>query len=550
MTSPASPAPISTPVQSAPAATALTESAARVIAHARALGDKGEVAAAVEALRALMVFEPDHPLARANIGQFMIDLGQFDEAIAIFERLAAEGHDISLARAGHARALFAKEDWPRAWTAFGVRFSLMQHAPKLERTRADGTKVPFPAWDGTRTPKHLCVIAEQGLGDTIQFARYLHHVVARGIPATLVVPGKLKRLVATMDLPIGLAATEDTLKLDSSIDWIAIQDLPWRLGIAPEDYATPAVYLKAEADRVADWAARLPSAALRIGICWRGNAANSADRFRSATLADFAPLAAIPGAKLVSLQKGDGVAAEIAACGFADRVVDLGADFDAGDDAFVDTAAVMENLDLIVTVDTSVGHVAGALGRPTRLLLSANRADWRWLARERDNVWYPATTVHRQPRQGDWKALTATIAAEIARSLAHPATNAGTPAVPVSIGELLDKMTILAIKAERLSDAEKLKNVARELNLLEETKSAVVPDDTRIDALVGELRAVNEALWDIEERIRHYEAEKRFDQAFIETARSVYVQNDHRARLKQRINDLSGSALREEKSYA
>lgn len=533
-----------------PGAAPTLDRAAAAVARARALGDAGKTDAAIEMLRCVLLFDPGHPAARANLGQFLIDAGALDEAIAIFERLAAEGQRIPLALGGYARALFLKEDWTRAWPAFQVRFMLMKEPPKVERTRPDGTRVPFPAWDGTGTPKRLYVIAEQGLGDTIQFARYIDRLEARGTAVTLVAPARLKRLLATLPARFDFAPAENGLALDPTIAWIPAQDLVWRLGIAPEDYAAPAPFLKAEEALVARWRDRLPKAALRIGICWRGNTDNTADRFRSATLEDFAPLAAIPGVRLVSLQKGGDVAAEIAATSFADRIVDLGADFDAGADAFVDTAAVMENLDLIVTVDTSVAHVAAGLGRPTRIMLSATRADWRWLARDRDTVWYPTATLHRQPRQGDWKTVTASIAAEITRDLARVRADAANPAVPCSVGELLDKMTILAIKAERLTDAEKLKNVARELNLLEETRAATVPTDARIEALVGELRRVNEALWEIEERIRGYEAERRFDDAFVETARSVYFQNDERSRLKARINDLTGSALREEKSYA
>jgi hypothetical protein len=122
--------------------------------------------------------------------------------------------------------------------------------------------------------------------------------------------------------------------------------------------------------------------------------------------------------------------------------------------------------------------------------------------------------------------------------------------VPISAGELLDKITILQIKSERISDAAKLENVHHELSVLSAVRNRAIPASTEVEALTAELQRVNEALWDVEDEIRLCERRKDFGPRFVELARSVYRHNDHRSLLKRRLNDLLGSALKEEKSYA
>jgi hypothetical protein len=173
-------------------------------------------------------------------------------------------------------------------------------------------------------------------------------------------------------------------------------------------------YLSADPDRVAHWASRVAGlAGLKVGIAWQGNPGVERliwARGRSIPVAALAPLAELPGVSLVALQKGAG-AEQLQRVSFRHRVLDLGPEFDAGPDAFLDAAAVMSSLDLVVSSDTSIAHLAGALGRPVWTLLHAS-PDWRWLLGRADSPWYPSMRLFRQSG-GGWGDVVAAVAAEL-----------------------------------------------------------------------------------------------------------------------------------------
>ena len=230
------------------------------------------------------------------------------------------------------------------------------------------------------------------------------------------------------------------------------------------------------------------------------------------------------------------------------RVETLGADFDAGADAFVDTAAAMTCLDLVVTCDTSIAHLAGALAVPVWVALKSD-AEWRWLTERSDSPWYPTMRLFRQTRRGVWSDVFEAMAGELAQ-LAERRAAPRMVSTPCSLGELIDKITILRIKAERIGEPEKLANVHRELTLLERLAREDGASGATIDLLTDQLAAVNGRLWTIEDALRACEREGDFGPRFVALARSVYCENDTRAAIKRAINTLANSALVEEKSYA
>ena len=190
----------------------------------------------------------------------------------------------------------------------------------------------------------------------------------------------------------------DRIEADAAFDYqIALSSLPrafWtRLDTIPA--ATP--YLRAEDVLIEKWRERLGPGGLKIGICWRGNQVPKADPSRSIPLACFAKFAAIDGVRLISLQKQENWAEGETLPG----LFLPGVDFDAAPDAFIDTAATMQNLDLIVTCDTSIAHLAGALGRPVWVVLK-DVPDWRWLLDRPDSPWYPTMRLFRQKQRGNW----------------------------------------------------------------------------------------------------------------------------------------------------
>jgi hypothetical protein len=164
----------------------------------------------------------------------------------------------------------------------------------------------------------------------------------------------------------------------------------------------------AEPDRIAAWKDRIGTSGLRVGIAWQGYPGRHEDKGRSLPLKAFGALADVPGIRLISLQKGDGEE-QIPDAGFPVETLD---GLDAGPDAFLDTAAVMMNLDLIVTSDTSIAHLAGALGRPVQVALR-RVPDWRWMLDRADSPWYPSMRLFRQHTDGDWAGVFAAIRAAL-----------------------------------------------------------------------------------------------------------------------------------------
>jgi hypothetical protein len=246
---------------------------------------------------------------------------------------------------------------------------------------------------------------------------------------------------------------------------------------------------------------------------------------------------------LFSLQKGPG-AEQLAALTDCFPVTDLGSRLED----FEDTAAVLKNLDLVVSVDTSVAHLAGALGIPVWVALHFP-AEWRWLTGREDSPWYPTMRLFRQAGPGQWEDVFRRIAEALRRRMAAPA-ELRPITVEIAPGELIDKITILEIKSERITDAAQRHHVGAELALLVAARDCTVPGSAELTRLETELKEVNEALWQIEDEIRLCERDEDFGPRFIGLARSVYGTNDRRAALKRRINELLQSDLMEEKSYA
>jgi hypothetical protein len=308
--------------------------------------------------------------------------------------------------------------------------------------------------------------------------------------------------------------------------------------------------LKAEDDLVVRWRERIGGDGFKIGIAWQGNPQARIDEGRSIPLEQFIALSRVDGVRLISLQKHHGLG-QLACLPMDVEIETLGDDFDNGSDAFVDTAAIMQNLDLIITSDTSIPHLAGALGKPTWIALKP-MPDWRWLLDRGDSPWYPTVRLFRQTATGNWNPVFAEIERELRtvvdEALARNPVVSTSPTVPVSWGELIDKITILEIKEARLQPPEAVANVRRELKALTSAAAGAL-HSPELSPLGAELRSVNEALWDIEDNIRAKEAANCFDRAFVELARSIYIHNDRRADLKRRINILMKSAIVEEKKY-
>jgi hypothetical protein len=307
---------------------------------------------------------------------------------------------------------------------------------------------------------------------------------------------------------------------------------------------TTVPYLFPDAGLVEKWRQRLASVdGFKIGISWQGNPNHQWDRHRSFPLKEFAAIARLPGVRLISLQKGAGTE-QLKSAGF--EVLEFGDELDTTSGAFMDSAAIIKNLDLVITVDSAIAHLAGALGAPTWLAL-ATIVDWRWMFKREDSPWYPTIRLFRQLRLGDWASVFERMAEEVSKLVKR--TEVGSVAIPVSPGELIDKLTILEIKSERMTDSEKLTRVRFELELLKKTLAESLIPEQVILPLRAELKAVNGKLWEVEDEIRRCERSGDFGERFIELARSVYRNNDIRAALKAEVNRRLNSSIFEQKEY-
>ncbi|MFI5011711.1 MAG: tetratricopeptide repeat protein [Hyphomicrobiales bacterium] len=495
---------------------------------------------ALAAYQAALTLRPRYVEALCSRGVALRQLEKFEEALSSFDEALAIDPGNAHTQNNRGALLLLLGDFERGWEAYESRW-LKENLPANALPRI------WPEWSkGPIAGKRILVLDEQGLGDVIQFSRYLPLLAEAGADVTFLCRKSLHRLLS--GLPAKLRLLEAPVEGGTFDCEIALVSLPKAFKTGLDNVPTPIRYLRAEETLVDRWAARIGLEGLRVGIAWQGSPNLKADTARAAPLRAFAPLAALPGVRLISLQKNSGVD-QLAGGDASFAVETLGEDFDAGPDAFIDTAAVMANLDLVITCDTSIAHLAGALGKPVWVALK-RVPDWRWLLEREDTPWYPTMRLFRQKERGEWGEVFGRMAQALA-GLAQP--RAISPAAPIlipgAVGELIDKITILEIKAERIADPLKLRNIEHELDLLRRLRTEGGFSGRQLDALTEKVRAVNLALWEIEDAIRICEQRGKFGAGFITLARAVYKTNDRRAALKRDINRLCNSSIVEEKSY-
>ena len=273
------------------------------------------------------------------------------------------------------------------------------HMYEARRKLAEYRPLRFPNWNGVEKidGQKLLIRAEQGLGDTIQFCRFINGLCDRKADITFAVPRALRPLLSQS--LIGVALDEDSDGLPHHDVEVSLLSLPAILGIDQSHLPFRTNYLVADSGRHRKWLAALPSARLRVGIAWQGKLTSGVERGRSFSLDLFSSVASIPGVQLISLQKGPG-AEQLSRYARPLNLYIPGDHFDE-DGAFVDTAAIMMSLELVITSDTSIAHLAGALGVPVWVVLQ-RVPEWRWMLDRNDSPWYPTMRLFRQTRTGNW----------------------------------------------------------------------------------------------------------------------------------------------------
>ena len=357
---------------------------------------------ATENYKQALRLNPDYAEAYNSLGVAMKERGHCTEAIGNYEQAIRLKPDYADAHWNKSLALLLSGRLSEGWKEYQRRYDDLnsKNSPYYSKKTL---------WDGSSfAGKTLFVRYQQGLGDNIQFARYLPMVKERGGTVIYETKKPLTNRLRTLGGIDELVEASANGRPAANFDLhISLMDLPRVFATTIETIPSSIPYLYADPAKAKVWRNRIVRKDLIVGIVWAGAPAHRNDRNRSCTLADFAPLAGIDGIQLYGLQKGDATRqADEASTGIIAE--NLGQDFEN----FTDTAAAIENMDLVISVDTAVLHLAGAMGKPAWALLPF-APDWRWMLERQDSPWYPTMKLFRQKSPGDWNDVFADVKKEL-----------------------------------------------------------------------------------------------------------------------------------------
>lgn len=403
-----------------------------------ALHDQRRFEESIAAYRRALELQPEFPVALNNLGNSLRYVNEIEEADRCFERAIALKPDYLNAYKNrgtlhvwtgnlerglqwYERALQINPNEAELHRNLGVIYLLQGRFPKgwaeyRWRWRVGDLHRPqlkAPLWDGSEVRDKLFLLSvEQGLGDTLNFIRFARLLRERG--ARTIVHCQPALVALLQQSPELGPVYPNSLPFESQIDMhCSLLDVADVLSIDADSVPTYPSYVRPSPQLEPYWAIRLPRSpgTLRVGIAWQGNPDHQADIFRSVPLSQFEALSDIPTVELISLQSGFGVE-QLSRWRGSRPVHTLGDEVDKTSGAFMDTAAIMRHIDLVITSDTSIAHLAGALGVPTWIALNYI-PDWRWLLGRSDSPWYPSVRLFRQPALGDWASVFRDIASEL-----------------------------------------------------------------------------------------------------------------------------------------
>jgi tetratricopeptide (TPR) repeat protein len=370
--------------------------------RANALSSLGRYVESLVAYDRVLALFPQHVLAWINRGNALSALKRHADAVASFEKALALRPDYADAYFNKSLALIASGDYARGFAAYEWRWKRTGMSTRRNYGR--------PLWLGefSLERKTILIHSEQGLGDTIQFVRYVPMLARAGATVVLEVHAELKSLLSRLAGVSQIVARGEELPAFDVYCPLGSLPLAHKTGLSNVPADIP--YLAADESRIAKWRPRLEALKKpRVALVWAGNVNHANDRNRSIALSQLKPVWENNGANFISLQR-ELRDADAEALKNAPEILRLGdqlADLD-------DTAAVVALCDLVICVDTAVAHLAGAMGRPTWVLLPFS-ADWRWMQEGERSPWYPAGRLFRQPQLGDWGNVIARVHAELAK---------------------------------------------------------------------------------------------------------------------------------------
>ncbi|MBF0176822.1 MAG: glycosyltransferase family protein [Magnetococcales bacterium] len=357
--------------------------------------DLGELAEATTRFREAMRLQPDFKEAAVNLGLCLKAQGDLEAALGLFDFVLTLDQNHLPARLNHALTLLMAEHYTEGWKAYESRFELPEVIEQMQRL-PEG----LPPWRGeSLAGKKLLILAEQGFGDNIQFVRYLPQVKQLGAETLLECPFALTSLLQRLP-GVDRVTNRAQVKQDGQGHdyYCPLLSLPGLLGTTPATIPAPIPYLSPLPDRSEAWRPLIQGAGRKVALFWEGKPLHRNDlaRRRSCRPKDLEPLLALPGTTFFSLQTAD----TLTTPGFRAKVphpVPLGDRLTS----FEETAAALSHMDLLITIDTAIAHLAGAMGKPV-WLLTPFAPDWRWRLYGSDNPWYPTMTLFRQQQPGRW----------------------------------------------------------------------------------------------------------------------------------------------------
>jgi tetratricopeptide (TPR) repeat protein len=376
-----------------PAASPPAGAAVELVKQGLKFASQENWSAAEDRYHQALKLEPDHFDALKCLAVALTDQGKLAEAKTVFERALAVHPEIPESHLGLAACYLQEEDYERGWREYEWRWQV----PGF------GALPNLPRWQGeSLSGKTLLLFGEQGFGDTLQFIRYAPRLKELAARVTLACQPALAPLMSRQPYLDKVGVLGGQMSRADCDLLLPLLSAPYVLGTTASTIPSAVPYLTADPALVAKWQQELSAIdGLKIGIAWQGSRGFPLDRWRSIPLAHFAPLARSPGVQLVSLQKGFG-AEQVAAVDF--HLIDLSPQLDESAGPFMDTAAVLSSLDLVVTSDTAIAHLAGALGVPVWVALQFS-PNWRWLVDREDSPWYPTMRLFRQTAFGDWPSV-------------------------------------------------------------------------------------------------------------------------------------------------
>ncbi|HMD86993.1 MAG TPA: tetratricopeptide repeat protein [Terriglobia bacterium] len=360
---------------------------------------KGDLISAAEAYRDAIKLDSQLVAAYADLGFVLYGLGELAEATDCFHRLRRLRPDSAEATANLGIIHLLQGDLSAGWAEYESRGKVGV---------GDDRRLVQRRWKGEPLGgERILLYAEQGFGDTLQFVRYVPLVTARGGQVVLEVQPELRRLLSGTEGAVHVMSRGETLP---EFTWqCPLLSLPLAFGTGLNTIPARVPYVYPDPARVEAWQQRLAGNTRRIGLAWGGNPSHHRDRLRSIPLDQFVPLMNVAGTTFYSLQFGPG-SEQVKRLPPDVRLIDLGEELRD----FAETAAIVSHLDLVITIDSSLAHLAGAMGKPVWILLNKG-CDWRWFLEREDSPWYPTARLFRQTTAGGWQEVVNRIELELRR---------------------------------------------------------------------------------------------------------------------------------------